>query len=443
MRSHVQGMRASAGMNAVSHGLGHGHHPVSHGHTRNNNYNSHSNGQEYEYAAVLQRIIQDYLAGKQLSLVEQQLMQQYIQMEQQKRVTQMHAQEAQQREQEMIAQRLYQEQLERLGRMGVGGGMMGGMGGMGGMMGGMSGMDAAYGMRAPGNVQSGGFGVIGGGSGHGNGQQQRRQGAAGHHTNGHNGHNVHNSHNGHNNHTNHTNHNSHKHAGRGTNGGYAHGNTANAGGKMQPNPAVNPMQTLQEIGRTLSELGITVEVAVNAGLLGGLSASDVRIVADAHRVENELKGLGAAGHGDHSGDTHGNNGRVRFTPPGSAEPHSPNKGIASAPVPSSPAWSVGSLSRLPSGPVPVSADFTVPGEHGPDDTADVAAGAKSSRTSGSSVNTSTVGDETASGSASLFGDQQKDDDSGGDETVKEELGVADCDANINSYLDSLSLGTSW
>ena len=294
-------------------------------------------------------------------------------------------------------------------------------------MSGMSGMDAAYGMRAPGTMQSGGFGMIGSGHGNGNGQQ-RRQGAAGHHTIGHNGHNGHNG---------------HKHAARGTNGGYAHGNTANAGGKMQPNPAVNPMQTLQEIGRTLSELGITVEVAVNAGLLGGLSASDVRIVADAHRVENELKGLGAAGHGDHSGDTHGNNGRMRFTPPGSAEPHSPNKGIASAPAPSSPAWSVGSLSRLPSGPGPVSADFIVPGEHGPDNTADVAAGAKSSRTPGSSVNTSTVGDETASGSASLFGDQQKDDDSGGDETVKEELGVADGDANINSYLDSLSLGTSW
>ena len=53
--------------------------------------------------------------------------------------------------------------------------------------------------------------------------------------------------------------------------------------------AADPIQTLQDIGRTLSQLGITVEAAVNAGLLGGLSASDVRIVAEAHRVDVETR----------------------------------------------------------------------------------------------------------------------------------------------------------
>jgi hypothetical protein len=39
---------------------------------------------------------------------------------------------------------------------------------------------------------------------------------------------------------------------------------------------VDPIQVLQDIGRTLAQLGITVEAAVNAGLLGGLSASGAR-----------------------------------------------------------------------------------------------------------------------------------------------------------------------
>lgn len=54
--------------------------------------------------------------------------------------------------------------------------------------------------------------------------------------------------------------------------------------------AIDPIQTLREIGRTLAQLGITVEAAVNAGLLGGLSASDVRIVTDAHRVSTASGG---------------------------------------------------------------------------------------------------------------------------------------------------------
>lgn len=405
--------------------------------------------QQYEYAAVLQRIIQDYLAGKQLSMVEQQLLQQYIQMEQQKQVTQLHAQEAQQREQEMIAQRLYQEQLERLGRMGVGGigGVSGslsrGMTGMGGAM------DPAYGMRgASGSVQSHNVGVIGGGNrpannGHyhgGNGQQQRRSGPQG----------AEKPSNG--------SASNFKHAGRARD----IASSAVTSGKP-PSPAVNPVKTLQEIGRTLSELGITVEVAVNAGLLGGLSASDVRIVAEAHRVENELKGLGVGktmGTGVAGGGTM--QGMACSAPPSVAsvpsEPNSPPKGIVSVPSPSSPVWSGESLSK------PDSARCSVPPVSNPggaevDDALGVNEGSHNSSRSNSSsqkpisksqcgsVNTSTIGDETASGSASLFGDQQKDEDSGGetikgsaDEDVDEE---AVDDAKITSYLDSLSLGTSW
>lgn len=49
----------------------------------------------------------------------------------------------------------------------------------------------------------------------------------------------------------------------------------------------SPGSSPQDIGKTLAQLNITVEAAVNAGLLGGLSASDVKIVAEAHRAEME------------------------------------------------------------------------------------------------------------------------------------------------------------
>ena len=49
---------------------------------------------------------------------------------------------------------------------------------------------------------------------------------------------------------------------------------------------------LQDIGKTLAQLNITVEAAVNAGLLGGLSASDVKIVAEAHRNEMDAARAG-------------------------------------------------------------------------------------------------------------------------------------------------------
>lgn len=42
---------------------------------------------------------------------------------------------------------------------------------------------------------------------------------------------------------------------------------------------------LMELGQTLAQLSITVENAVNAGLLGGLSAADVKVLSDAHAHE--------------------------------------------------------------------------------------------------------------------------------------------------------------
>ena len=45
------------------------------------------------------------------------------------------------------------------------------------------------------------------------------------------------------------------------------------GGRAGGDGQSDPIQTLQDIGKTLAQLNITVEAAVNAGLLGGLSAS--------------------------------------------------------------------------------------------------------------------------------------------------------------------------
>lgn len=457
---------------------------------------------EYDYAAVLQRIIQDHLSGKHLSVLERQLLQQYIQMEQQKVMAQEQAQQqAQQRDHEM-AQRLYQEHLERtqMGRMHVGNGVrdngmwqsLGGFGGMGEMDGMMNsaghpdagGMQGMGGMASSGAVRMGGTwvgghvgdaGVIGGGShpqsygfnrssGYGsqhyNGKYnapRRQAGAPAPNGNG----NI----------------------GRPKHGG--HGGFNNDPGRP---PAANPIQTLQEIGRTLSTLGITVEVAVNAGLLGGLSATDVRIVAEAHRIENELKGLNVSAVNMqrstslHMGRTPGHAKSGDSSPSKSPRPNS-LFGNASAPTPSSPACSTGSLSNplntrsLHTGLIySEHAVNGLGGLHGEADATDPGDGinglqpmpsggngrngvgsSRSSATneksvSGGSMYTSTGDDQsysaTPSGSTSIVGDQQKDD--GGVERelegFSEDIMGADgenVDTKISSYLDSLSLGTGW
>lgn len=459
---------------------------------------------EYEYAAVLQRIIQDYLSGKQLTVVERQLLEQYIQMEQRKRMVQQQAhqqahQQAQHREQEM-AQRLYQEHLERMhvGRMhpgngfrenGMGhlGGLGTGMGEMDGMMNssgyaGIGGMHGLGGMASSGGVHMGGLrvggpngdgGVIGGGAHPESHGFSRNTGSHGQNYNG-----KYNA----------------PHAPRRQAGApVAFGNKNNSRPKPagvntdagRP-PAANPVQTLQEIGRTLSMLGITVEVAVNAGLLGGLSATDVRIVAEAHRLENELKGL----NGNVSSAQRSNSLPVsRVSGHATSGESSPSKsprlnssfGNASAPTPSSPAWSTGSLSNptnvgsLPSGimysenganglqGMKGEPDFSEPivakdglqrvasggtGRNGIGSSRSSAANEKS--VSGGSIYTSAGDDQsysaTASGSASVVGDQQKDED--GERELKGfSEGTSNdgdqMDSKISSYLDSLSLGTGW
>lgn len=53
----------------------------------------------------------------------------------------------------------------------------------------------------------------------------------------------------------------------------------------------NARVVLMELGQTLAQLGITVEGAVNAGLLGGLSAADVKVLSDAHSTESRRLAL--------------------------------------------------------------------------------------------------------------------------------------------------------
>lgn len=50
---------------------------------------------------------------------------------------------------------------------------------------------------------------------------------------------------------------------------------------------------LVELGKTLAQLGISVESAARAGLLGGLSASDVTVLSDAHSREKRTLALHA------------------------------------------------------------------------------------------------------------------------------------------------------
>lgn len=50
-------------------------------------------------------------------------------------------------------------------------------------------------------------------------------------------------------------------------------------------------QQLMDLGRQLARAGITVEQAVNSGLLGGFSAFDVRSLTEGHNMEsNQLRG---------------------------------------------------------------------------------------------------------------------------------------------------------
>ena len=105
----------------------------------------------------------------------------------------------------------------------------------------------------------------------------------------------------------------------------------------------NPIETLQDIGKTLSNLGISVEAAVNAGLLGGLSAADVRIVSDAHRMSTDSKKM--EGVKSNLNSSMSNHIASYMKEHGSHVARSNSvPGNASAPAPGSPAGSVGGMS---------------------------------------------------------------------------------------------------
>ena len=56
--------------------------------------------------------------------------------------------------------------------------------------------------------------------------------------------------------------------------------------QQQQHPQVNDAhRILLELGKTLAGLGITVEAAINAGLLGGLAVADVHTLCDAYATE--------------------------------------------------------------------------------------------------------------------------------------------------------------
>ena len=52
-----------------------------------------------------------------------------------------------------------------------------------------------------------------------------------------------------------------------------------------PVPPDNSHRVLLELGKTFAALGITVEAAINAGLLGGLAVADVQTLCDANAAE--------------------------------------------------------------------------------------------------------------------------------------------------------------
>ena len=118
------------------------------------------------------------------------------------------------------------------------------------------------------------------------------------------------------------------------------GGRPTAGVASRTNGITNPIHTLQEIGRTLFNLGISVEGAVNAGLLGGLSASDVKVVVEAYRIENDLRSRRTAQHVYAERQSHATSAPRNFA----TMPHSSSYGNLSAPNPSSPAGSTGNVS---------------------------------------------------------------------------------------------------
>lgn len=100
------------------------------------------------------------------------------------------------------------------------------------------------------------------------------------------------------------------------NGGLLQQQILRAQPPQQPQPQVNDAhRILLELGKTLAGLGITVEAAINAGLLGGLAVADVHTLCDAYAAEvrrMQLTGVQPQPHLAH----HFLGGQATLKPPG-------------------------------------------------------------------------------------------------------------------------------
>lgn len=233
----------------------------------------------------------------------------------------------------------------------------------------------------------------------------------------------------------------------------------------------NPVQTLRDIGKTLFHLGITVEGAVNAGLLGGLSASDVRIVLESYRIETELKSASMTSHGmmQNASDAIPFASRVSHVnvPQSSrlGKSKSGSFGNLSAPTPSSPVWSAGATSTgslpihmgsiLPKSPK--SEEASVIGDDSSDGLLDqiidpnqnIASAIKRQDSSDTAPSLERQSSERFDAAQyGFFGDVSKVDDTNGelgDELHRDDEGsnAGISESGLLRYLDDLKLGTDF
>lgn len=316
--------------------------------------------QKLQQAATLQRIIQDYLSGKQLTLIEQQILQQYIRQQQEQRFQTAHASNDipgvssyhmptnhmryQSYDQEHLA-RAYQERLS-MAAAAAAAASVATNGGMQARMN-QAHVEALLAMQRNQQANMARQNYSAPIVDHRYSQQQypdvswARQGMQGASMNGY-------------------------HRGASANGkqygvpartyvngsnSLQHQGAAAVGGSASAAPTrsregmANPVQTLRDIGKTLYHLGITVEGAVNAGLLGGLSASDVRIVLDSYRIETEaMSSVPQVATPNASTSTAFAPRTSHVSVPQNARLQKAKSGSfsnLSAPTPSSPAWSAG------------------------------------------------------------------------------------------------------
>lgn len=317
--------------------------------------------QKLQQAATLQRIIQDYLNGKQLTLIEQQILQQYIRQQQEQRFQMAHASNDipgassyhmptnhmryQTYDQEHLA-RAYQERLS-MAAAAAAAASVATNGSMQACMN-QAHMEALLAMQRNQQANMARQNYSAPIVDHRYSQHQypdvawARQGMQGASLNGY-------------------------HRGASTNGKQYNvptrtsmnesnpvqhqGTAAAAAGRPSAAPIrsregmANPVQTLRDIGKTLYHLGITVEGAVNAGLLGGLSASDVRIVLDSYHIETEaMSSVPQVATPNASASTAFAPRTSHVLVPQNARLQKAKSGSfsnLSAPTPSSPAWSAG------------------------------------------------------------------------------------------------------